>query len=73
LPVRTIDVKHGDVVVFHDLLVHSSFPNSSGEDRWSLISTYRDAGVEDKTTRRDDAWDRPLLLAGRSVNGGSVY
>ena len=37
----------GDVVVFHDLTLHSSFPNLSGQDRWSLISTYRSASEPD--------------------------
>ncbi len=73
LPVQTIEVKRGDAVVFHDLAVHSSYPNTSGEDRWSLISTYRNAAVTDNTNRKDGAWDRPLMLAGHSVNGGEMY
>jgi phytanoyl-CoA hydroxylase len=37
----------GDAVLFHDLTLHSSFPNSSGRDRWSVISTYRSASEPD--------------------------
>ena len=37
----------GDVVLFHDLTLHASFPNTSGKDRWSVISTYRSASEPD--------------------------
>jgi len=37
----------GDAIVFHDLLFHASYPNSSGKDRWALISTYKDGAKED--------------------------
>lgn len=37
----------GDVVLFHDLTLHASFPNTSGSDRWSVISTYRSASEPD--------------------------
>jgi len=37
----------GDVVLFHDLTLHASFPNVSGQDRWSVISTYRSASEPD--------------------------
>ena len=37
----------GTAVFFHDLTLHSSFPNTSGKDRWALISTYRDASQDD--------------------------
>ena len=37
----------GDAVFFHDLTLHASFPNTSGKDRWSLISTYRSASLPD--------------------------
>lgn len=49
--VEPIDVvaSPGDVVFFHDLAVHGSHPNVSGEDRWSLIATYRDAGQVDES------------------------
>jgi phytanoyl-CoA hydroxylase len=38
----------GDAVVFHDLTLHASHPNTSGRDRWTLISTYRSASEPDK-------------------------
>ena len=37
----------GDAVLFHDLTLHASFPNISGEDRIALISTYRNAAEPD--------------------------
>lgn len=37
----------GTAVVFHDLALHASFPNTSGADRWALISTYRNAAAPD--------------------------
>jgi ectoine hydroxylase-related dioxygenase (phytanoyl-CoA dioxygenase family) len=37
----------GDAIIFHDLLYHSSYPNRSGQDRWALISTYKDGTQED--------------------------
>ena len=39
--------RRGTAVFFHDLTLHSSFPNTSGKDRWALISTYRDASKDD--------------------------
>jgi phytanoyl-CoA hydroxylase len=39
----SLSVKAGTAVFFHDLLLHSSYPNRSGKDRWALISTYNDA------------------------------
>lgn len=35
------------MLLFHDLLYHASYPNTSGEDRWALISTYKDGTKED--------------------------
>lgn len=40
----------GDAVLFHDCLFHSSCPNTSGEDRWSMIATYRSGAVTDDST-----------------------
>lgn len=37
----------GDAIVFHDLLLHASYPNRSGADRWALISTYKDGTQPD--------------------------
>ncbi len=39
--------RKGTAVFFHDLTLHSSFPNKTGKDRWALISTYRDASKDD--------------------------
>lgn len=38
----------GDAVIFHDLTLHASHPNTSGKDRWTLISTYRGVSEPDK-------------------------
>jgi phytanoyl-CoA hydroxylase len=37
----------GDAVFFHDLTLHASFPNTTGADRWAMISTYRSASEPD--------------------------
>lgn len=42
-----VECEPGDAVMFHDLTLHASFPNVSGEDRWALISTYRSAREPD--------------------------
>lgn len=42
-----LDALRGDAIIFHDLLYHASYPNSSGQDRWALISTYKDGTQED--------------------------
>ena len=47
LPETTLAVNRGDAVFFHDQTLHSSWPNTTGADRWSFISTYRDASVRD--------------------------
>ena len=44
----TLPCEPGDAVLFHDLTLHASHPNSSGKDRWSVISTYRTAGEPDQ-------------------------
>jgi ectoine hydroxylase-related dioxygenase (phytanoyl-CoA dioxygenase family) len=63
LPSETIAVKRGGAVFFSDLAVHGSHPNSSGADRWAMISTYRDASVRDEST----VWKHPMRLGGRST------
>lgn len=60
--VQTIAVKRGDAVFFHDLAVHSSYPNKTGADRWSFISTYRDASVRDTSELSGNLWKEPLPL-----------
>lgn len=49
---RTMDapMHTGDILAFHDCLLHSSYPNRSGQDRWCFIPTYRDAVVPDTST-----------------------
>jgi len=64
LPVQTVSCKRGDAVFFHDLAVHSSHPNVNGQDRWSMISTYRDASVKDDSA----VWKSSMVLCGESVN-----
>ena len=39
----------GDAVFFHDLTLHASHPNASGQDRYAWIVTYRNAAEEDLT------------------------
>lgn len=48
-PSQIVDLPalQGDVILFHDLLFHASYPNQSGKDRWALISTYRNGAEED--------------------------
>ena len=53
-----IPMKCGDVLVFHDQLLHSSYANSSGKDRWSFIPTYRNADIPDTST----VWSMSKLI-----------
>ena len=62
----TLAVNRGDAVFFHDQTLHSSYPNTTGADRWSFISTYRDGSVRDEST----VWKQPMVVAGESVNAG---
>lgn len=55
---ETVPAAAGDVVFFHDLTVHASHPNRSGEDRWSLIATYRNGSEPDSST----VWSSGLPL-----------
>ena len=66
LPETTLAVNRGDAVFFHDQTLHSSWPNTTGADRWSFISTYRDASVRDEST----VWTHPMVVTGESVNAG---
>ena len=65
-PETTLAVNRGDAVFFHDQTLHSSYPNTTGADRWSFISTYRDGSVRDESA----VWDRPMVVSGESVNVG---
>lgn len=69
-PVVSAEMKRGDVAFFHDLAVHSSYPNTAKSDRWSFISTYRDASVLDKSGLTENLWKTPMLVSGQSVNNG---
>lgn len=72
LPVSTLAIKRGGAVFFHDCAIHSSYPNTARTDRWSLISTYRDASVRDECQPSlQEYWKQPLLVCGQSVNGGT--
>ena len=57
--VLDVEMKRGDVLVFHDRLLHSSYPNRSGRDRWSFIPTYRNADIPDIST----VWSSSRLIA----------
>jgi phytanoyl-CoA hydroxylase len=41
-------VPAGAAVIFHDLTLHASHPNTSHRDRWAVIATYKDAQADDK-------------------------
>ena len=58
---RSVPMASGDVLFFHDRLLHGSHPNRSGRDRWSLIPTYRDASVADDHTLTE-LWRAPITL-----------
>lgn len=45
--VVSLPIEAGGAVFFQDLLLHASHPNTSGEDRWALISTYKDGTQPD--------------------------
>jgi phytanoyl-CoA hydroxylase len=64
LPVATVPVPRGGAIFFHDLLLHASCPNVNGQDRWSVIPTYRDASQPDSSA----VWRTALVLSGSSVN-----
>lgn len=64
LTVVDVELGRGDVLFFSDRTVHGSHPNTSGDDRWSFIATYRDAGVVDDS----NVWETAWVLAGQSVN-----
>lgn len=65
LPIETVPVPRGAGIFFHDLLLHASCPNRNGQDRWSVIPTYRNAAAADSST----VWKAALVLSGSSVNG----
>lgn len=64
MPIVTVPVPRGAGIFFHDLALHASCPNLNGQDRWSIIPTYRNAAEKDSST----VWKSGLLLSGSSVN-----
>lgn len=48
----------GDACFFIDLAPHASYGNTSGEDRWSFIPTYRSATVPDSS----EVWAESIQL-----------
>ena len=61
--VRILEADQGDVVIFHDLTLHASFPNTDGQDRWAFIATYRNGSEPDTST----VWADSLLVQGANV------
>ena len=57
----TAELEAGGAVFFHDLTLHASHPNISGEERWVWIPTYRDAKAEDN--------EYPWAVAAKVVRG----
>ncbi|MFN8442549.1 MAG: phytanoyl-CoA dioxygenase family protein [Caldilineaceae bacterium] len=64
MPIATVPVPRGAGIFFHDLALHASCPNVNGQDRWSIIPTYRNAAEKDSST----VWQKALVLSGTSVN-----
>lgn len=64
LPIVAAPVPRGAGIFFHDLALHAPCPNINGQDRWSVIPTYRNAGQPDSST----VWRTALVLSGNSVN-----
>jgi len=54
-------VPAGGAVIFHDLTLHASFPNTSGRDRWVVVSTFKDPLLDDL--------DYPQMTAATLVRG----
>ncbi len=55
------ELPRGSAVLFHDLALHASLPNTSGQPRRALIITYRDLSQPDE--------DYPYLPAAARVRG----
>lgn len=52
----------GSAVIFHDLTLHASHPNTTRRDRWAVISTFKDPLAEDL--------EYPTMTAAAVVRGG---
>ena len=61
------EIPAGGAVIFHDLLLHASYPNTSGTDRWALISTFRDASVPDE----DYDWAKAAFIVSGTKGGAA--
>jgi ectoine hydroxylase-related dioxygenase (phytanoyl-CoA dioxygenase family) len=57
----TVPARPGAAIFFHDLTLHASLPNRSGNERRALIITYRDLSQPDK--------EYPSLPAAARVRG----
>lgn len=57
-----VNLSKGDVLIFSDLLLHSSYPNINQKDRWCLIPTYRKAGAPDESLNLGGLWENPIPL-----------
>jgi len=44
------ELNRGSIVVFSDALLHASTPNTSGQDRYAIISTYHETRVPETET-----------------------
>jgi len=64
LPIMNVPVPGGAAIFFHDLTLHGSCPNVNGQERWSAITTYRNAGEKDSST----VWQTATLLSGQRVD-----
>lgn len=67
MPIVTVPVPRGAGIFFHDLALHASCPNINGQDRWSVIPTYRSGAEMDSST----VWKRSLVISGTSVNAAA--
>lgn len=59
--VMTVPCPAGTAVVFHDLTLHDSLPNTSHRDRYALAITYKDAAADDL--------EYPAMTAAEVVRG----
>ena len=57
-----LEMKAGDTLFFSDLLLHASYPNTSGKDRWSLIPTYRSTAQQDIGVTTGELWSQTLRI-----------
>eukprot|EP00947_MAST-08B_sp_MAST-8B-sp1_P004502 g4502.t1 len=48
--VVSVPLASGSAIFFSDMLAHASHPNTSGDDRYSLIPTYRSGQVDDTSS-----------------------